>query len=279
MKNAFLKLPNYIRRFGVADGVRLAAAIERTVSQKSHEQRGYRVPGYEQPVWLRETVADHAIFWQCLVMEQYAFDRFPQSHRLEEQYQSRVSAGEQPIIVDCGANIGLSCLWFSRRFPQARIVAVEPDGDNFEMLRRNTAHLGERVQLVRGGVWPESGWLRICNPESGSAAFRVIPAEAESPDALRAFTIDELCTHVGGGTLLVAKVDIEGAQAHLFARNTSWVAKAHLITLELDDWLFPWAGTSRTFFASLSKYPFEYLLGGESIFCFRDWQAELDPKR
>ena len=48
------------------------------------------------------------------------------------------------------------------------------------------------------------------------------------------------------------------------------MGRTALITLELDDWLMPWQGTSRNFFSCLSRYPFDYLLGGESIFCFRD---------
>jgi len=46
-----------------------------------------------------------------------------------------------------------------------------------------------------------------------------------------------------------------------------------LLTLELDDWLMPWQGTSRSFFRCVSRYAFDYLIGGESIFCFRDFEA------
>jgi hypothetical protein len=74
------------------------------------------------------------------------------------------------------------------------------------------------------------------------------------------------------------KIDIEGAQGKLFKSNTEWVTNSHLITLELDDWLMPWQGTSRAFFSCLSKYPFDYLLGQESIFCFRDFDAGPDFK-
>ncbi|MDP3085859.1 MAG: hypothetical protein Q8N44_19505 [Rubrivivax sp.] len=69
---------------------------------------------------------------------------------------------------------------------------------------------------------------------------------------------------------LIVKLDIEGSQVHLFKENTQWVARAGLITLELDDWLMPWAGMSQTFFACISQQSYEYLLGGESIFCFRN---------
>ena len=273
MKKFLGRLPNYVQRFGASDGLRLATAIERTQPEDRDSRIAYRVPGFDAPVHLRRTVSDHSIFWQCLVMEQYGFDRFAHSRRLDDAYRAEVGAGRSPVIVDCGANIGLSALWFARRFPAATVVAVEPDARNFDMLQANTSHLGRRVQCVRGGVWSDSVALKIDNPQSGSAAFRVRPARDGETGTVEAHSIDDLRRRGGDGMLLAVKVDIEGSQAALFAANTGWVGQAHLITLELDDWLMPWSGTSRSFFSCLSGHPFEYLLGGESIFCFRDAAA------
>lgn len=273
MKKLASRWPKYLQRFGMLGGLRLAVAIERAQPDDRDSRVAYRVPGFDAPVQLRRTVSDHAIFWQCLVARQYDIDRFPHSQRLDEVYRTELATGRSPVIVDCGANIGLSALFFAQRFPGARIVAVEPDAQNFEMLRANTMHLGDRVRCVRGGVWPVTMPLKIENPDAGSAAFRVRPAQAGDDGTVDAYSIDDLCRHGGGGVLLAVKIDIEGSQASLFQANTDWVAQAHLITLELDDWLLPWAGTSRSFFACLGRHPFEYLLGGESIFCFRDASA------
>lgn len=272
--NKLLRLPNYLKRFGLLSGLRLAWQIEKKLSLKYAQITEYQVPGYTADISLRESVSDHAIFWQCMVMEQYAIDHFPHIERLQAAYRKAVATGKPPVIIDCGGNIGLSVLWFARRFPEARIVVAEPDNENYELLKRNTAHLHDRVYTVQGGVWPKRGYLRIINPDSGAAAFRVECSDENSPSSLRAYTLDELHQLGGGGELLIVKVDIEGSQKHLFAENTDWVAKTHLITLELDDWLMPWQGTSRTFFTCLSQYPFEYLLGGESIFCFQDQTSD-----
>ena len=69
----------------------------------------------------------------------------------------------------------------------------------------------------------------------------------------------------------IVKIDIEGGQGPLFETNTEWVKDTQLIALELEDWLFPWQGTSRSFFRCISRYSFDYLLGRENIFCFRDF--------
>lgn len=265
------KLPLYLRAFGPRAGLRLYAAIERTaLPVKSDSVHTHVLPGYDTPVSLRRARADHATFWQCLVQHQYDLDRFPQTARLQETYEAMLMRGERPLIIDGGANIGLAALWLARRFPRAQIVSVEPDTGNLAMLARNLAGLGERARVLDGGLWPSSGRLRIVNPESGSAAFRVEETTGDGPGTLRAYTIDEICALAGCREPLIVKLDIEGAQQYLFAGNTDWVGRAHLITLELDDWLLPWRGSSRPFFRALGEHPFDYLLGGESVFCFRD---------
>lgn len=265
------KLPVYLREFGIGAGAMIFSAVETTSRDVSSRIIRLSVPGYGHPIYLRDTVADRSTFWQCLVQRQYDIRRFPQHARLIAQYEESLSLGKRPLIVDCGANIGLAAAWFAREFPLAGIVCIEPDDGNLELLRLNTRAFEDRVKTVKGGVWNKPGTLRIVNPDSGAAAFRVVYSEKSNvPGAINAYTINDLC-HLGGSEHpLVVKLDIEGSQAQLFASDTEWVGRTSLITLELDDWLLPWQGTSRNFFACLSRYPFDYLLGGESIFCFRD---------
>lgn len=267
------KLPNYVRRFGVSHGVRLLVGVERQRAESRATIRRYRVPGYP-PIHLRDTVSDHAIFWQCIVQCQYDFLRFPQAERLKAAYASALRQGTTPLIIDCGANIGLASAWFARNFPEARIFAIEPDARNFEMLRANTAGFEGRVVPVRGAIWHRRHTLAIANPDAGSAALQVAEREHSASEAIPAFTIADICGMALAEDPLIVKVDIEGAQAALFSANTEWVERTHLITLELDDWLMPWQGTSRSFFSCVSRYPFDYLISGESIFCFRDFAGE-----
>jgi hypothetical protein len=62
-------------------------------------------------------------------------------------------------IIDAGANIGLASLYLAQAFRECRILAVEPDPDNFEILIHNVRRLKDRVVCVlvsgreRFGVW------------------------------------------------------------------------------------------------------------------------------
>lgn len=271
LKSRLAKLPNYIRRFGVYDGLRLMLALERELPYRSDGVRRYRVPGIPHQILLRECRGDHAVFWQCQVKNQYDTDCFPQGQRLDLVYKKILRDGRKPVIIDCGANIGLATVWYANKYPQATIYAIEPDRRNYQILLENTKHYGTRVVCLNDGVWNRSCHLRIVNPKSAPTTFRVEEVEQATEGDMRAYTIPEILELAGPESVpLLVKIDIEGAQKQLFSSNTDWVARTHLIAIELDDWLMPWQGTSRRLFACLSRLPFDYLLQGETLFCFQD---------
>ena len=71
----------------------------------------------------------------------------------------------QPLAIDYGANIGLSSVWYARQFPEAKIIAMEPDQSNLEIASMNLAAY-PNVTLVRGGVWDMPSHLSIVNPDA-----------------------------------------------------------------------------------------------------------------
>jgi FkbM family methyltransferase len=268
--DAASRAPNYIKRFGSFYGLLLFGKIESRKYSQSKAICSYKVPGYTAPIYLRKSIADHSIFWQCIVQAQYRFQDFPQSKALFQHYNYSVKSKKELLIIDCGANIGLSVIWFAETFPKAKIFAVEPDDENYKLLKKNTSHLGERVVCFKGAVWNKPLNLEIMNPDSGSASFRMGEVSDDSYRGVSAYTIDNICELAEVDQPFIVKLDIEGSQKNLFKNNNQWVSKTQLIILELDDWLLPWQGTSRTFFSCVSQFPFDYLLGGENIFCFRD---------
>jgi FkbM family methyltransferase len=271
------RAPGYVRNFGLWHGLRLLIAIEKILPKSSDNLRAFRVPGYGSPIYLRDCHADHATFRQCFVMQQYDFRVWPQYSRLKQQYLGALERGDIPLIIDGGANVGLATRWFAAHFPEAKIAAVEPHPANFAMLKRNTEVLGWRVGCLEGGLWDRPARLKIMNPDAGASAYRVEEHDVNEANGIRAYTIPEICELMGVASPFIVKLDIEGAQSYLFRSNTGWVEQANLITLELDDWLLPWSGSSRGFFACLSKHPFDYLMREESIFCFKDFEA-VEPK-
>lgn len=262
------RFPNYVRAFGPITGIRLLLGIERSLPSRSEIVRAYRTPGYRGAVHLRECVSDHSIYWQCLVQRQYDLSGFVQTAKLMEQYRSIISRNACPVILDAGGNIGLAAIWFAQSFPEAAVVTVEPDEGNFGILQRNLVQ-EERIHAVHGAVTQRAMRVRIVNRDAGPSSFQIGRSDNSTESGIEGYTVDALSACVEGGELFIAKIDIEGGQRFLFSENTEWLDRVHLIIIELDDWQFPWKSTSQHFFCALSRRRFDYLIRGESLFCFR----------
>lgn len=72
---------------------------------------------------------------------------------IEEIYKFRTDNPE-PFIIDCGAHIGMSILYFKLNYPEARIIAFEPDEHNYNLTKKNLESWGfQNVELIRKAVW------------------------------------------------------------------------------------------------------------------------------
>lgn len=69
---------------------------------------------------------------------------------------------ESPFIIDGGANIGMSLIYFKQLFPQAHILAFEPDAKIFACLEKNVQSFGlQGVELLQKGLWSEETTLQF----------------------------------------------------------------------------------------------------------------------
>jgi len=55
---------------------------------------------------------------------------------VNDEYKFK-SSKSSPVIIDCGANIGMSVLYFKRCFPHSTIIAFEPNPTTFDLLQKN----------------------------------------------------------------------------------------------------------------------------------------------
>jgi FkbM family methyltransferase len=109
-----------------------------------------------------------------------------------------------PRILDMGANIGLSVLYFKQRFPAAVITTFEADRDIFTYLERNLLQNGiTDVELINRAAWNSTGRLRFF--AEGADAGYILQPEAESP------TMRERSLH--------RQVEVEAEDMRLFLRD------------------------------------------------------------
>jgi FkbM family methyltransferase len=169
-------------------------------------------------------------------------------------------------IVDCGANIGLASVLFAQRYPQARIVAIEPDRESYALCRRNCRRY-PNIETIHAAVWHEEAKLVMTDPEGyGSWGMRTEPHPERARRKLRTVrgqTLDALMREHGLDTIDLLKVDIEGAELELFADPGAWIERVNVIFIECHDWIRP--DCEATVRRATAAFPIARMVGATQV--------------
>ncbi len=209
------------------------------------------LPGIKHTIKIRGGTSDLAIFNQIFVNKEYEFDlNF-----------------KPEFIIDAGANIGLSAVYFTNRFPEASIVAIEPEKANFDSLKRNTGDYpriyclklalsntpGKTVKVMDGGN-SESGYM---TQDAGEPIGEIV-------DIAETTTIDQLMDQYRLSYIDLLKIDIEGSEKELFSSNYErWLPKTRCLVVETHDRMK--LGCSKSLFDALRHYDFSCTPHGENL--------------
>jgi FkbM family methyltransferase len=209
---------------------------------------------------LRSGTSDAKTFQQVFRDRQYELTSAFHAAVIADAYSRILAAGRTPVIVDCGANNGAGAIWFAQQFPEAAVVAIEPDPSTAELCRRNTR--GRNVVVRQAAVGAYGGTARMVTDGLDSWAYRT---ERDPDGDTEVVTISQAVDGVDNAELFIVKVDVEGFEAELFSAATEWVGDATAIFIEPHDWLFPGAGTSREFQRTMARHDLDVLLMGENL--------------
>jgi FkbM family methyltransferase len=254
--------------FGLTKGTKaystfVVPRVMRSVNRR--KAKAICVPSIPHPVWLRPATTDWVVMEQILIDQAYDLSKWPEHERAVcARYERAVQCGQLPVIVDCGAHIGMAAVWFGVNFPSARVVAVEPALENFEILQRN-AQSYPNITPIHAAISDSVKTVSLLNREGEPWAWET--REAEFGD-VRTVTIPGLLNEQPNTVPLIVKIDIEGGEVELFRSNCDWVERTPLIVVELHDWQGGWRGTGHAVFSKLSTHRRDYMQRGENIFSF-----------
>ena len=243
-KNIVL-LARYISRFGLVKGpfsylwLRLSSFGKfNTIGLLKHK------------FYLRRGTSDREVFEQIFIDRQYEF-----------------KLGFVPkMIIDCGANIGLSAIYFANKFPDAKIIAIEAELSNFEMLKMNCSHY-PNIICLHNAVWHKEETLTIEDPGKGHFSFKTTNTRT-GHQKVETVTLQSLMTRYNIDSIDLLKIDIEGAEYELFSINyDEWLSKTTVIVVEVHDWFR--GGTSAVLIKALARYNFGIGAQGEGFVCAR----------
>ncbi len=229
----------------------------------SHEQhvlstRTRRMLTFE----IRDAI-DMSVLRQIFVHEDYNISRLARSPDLLRRYEQITQARQTPLIIDCGANIGLSATYFADVFSRAKVVAIEPEEGNCRLARRNC--LASNVDIMQAAIASEDKAGVLVDPGLGGWGYRV---EERKNGGVRMMSINGILSDplYAGCEPFIVKIDIEGYERELFSKNTEWIDRFMLLIIELHDWMLPRERLSGTFLSAIAKFDRDFVHIGENVF-------------
>lgn len=156
----------------------------------------------------------------------------------------------------------MASVFFANKYPQAQIIAIEPEAANYELLRKNTAPY-PNVTCIEAALWKTDTMLVLADPGGGNWSFQTFesskPGKARRRQTVEGITVGTLMTRFGIDRVDFLKVDIEGAEKEVFEGTPSWVNNVGLIAVELHDWAR--IGCSRSVYLATKDFQWEFRRG------------------
>jgi FkbM family methyltransferase len=133
---------------------------------------------------------------------------------VDQQYHF-VADRENPFIIDCGSNIGMSVLYFKMLYPRSTILAFEPDRDAFLCLVTNIRANGlESVFAEEKALSSRKGQTTLYYDRSNPGALGVSTIRERMPKEKRAVEAVRLSEYIDREVDFL-KMDVEGAEGDI----------------------------------------------------------------
>ena len=189
---------------------------------------------------------------------------------LNQEYDFLVEM-QPKVIVDAGANIGLASIYFTNKYPDAKIIAIEPEQSNFELLKENVAPYSNVIP-IQAALWNKNEEINLIDPGLGKSGFMTEMQHSSENlsgnicHTVTAMSIDKIMKDYSLTKIDILKIDIEGAEREVFSDTSSWIEKVDSIIVELHERMK--SGCNRSFYCGSNGFDNEWGQG-ENVYLSR----------
>ncbi|WP_052273458.1 FkbM family methyltransferase [Flavihumibacter solisilvae] len=129
---------------------------------------------------------------------------------LKEIYSTDFEGNQTPYILDCGANIGMSVVYFKWKYPGSTVIAFEPDDFNYSYLEKNVKSMKlDNVTIKKEAVWIENTTLNFHSEGTMASRIEEVNNGDQAPALqVKAIRLKDLLNR----EVDMLKLDIEGAE-------------------------------------------------------------------
>lgn len=255
----FAEIHAYTVRLGPLGFARYAA--HRITNSSPRKQAPYRLHSRltRFPLWCRPRTSDLTMYGEIIC------------HRA---FRCLDGVREARLILDCGANAGYSSAYFLSRYPEATVIAIEPDPENFKLLERNLAPYVGRFQAINSAIWSHPIGVVLSEDSLGigkECARTVRPVRPGEQPAMKTLDIGTILDRSGFERISILKMDIEGAERIVFESNYErWLSRVDNIVMDLED-----AECERVFKKAIAGEDFEVTTCDHQTVCQRSERRPL----
>lgn len=147
-----------------------------------------------------------------LVFKQIILDR-----ELDPIVKLFTASGITPkVMIDAGANIGLSSMFTRLNFPLVKILCIEPNKENIAMIHKNLGYAN--YQILQKALWFQKGYLEEQEGD-GAWGIHMVEIEEESNGAVESTSLTDVIIQFKLETIDYLKIDIEGAEEQIFYQD------------------------------------------------------------
>jgi FkbM family methyltransferase len=150
----------------------------------------------------------------------------------QKQYDACLGGFSPKTIIDAGCFIGELAAHWATKWPEARIVSLEPNSENYRMAEANLSAYGDRVKLVKKGLWTSDENLKVIGTLNASS----VTSAGEGPFDVRGVSVPSLMKEFNFDSVDLLKLDIEGAEFAVLGESAdAWLPKVRCIIIEFHD--------------------------------------------
>jgi FkbM family methyltransferase len=218
---------------------------------------------YEHTIFLRNHTSDVLVYTEIIERNEYDF-----SVRNEPKY-----------IIDAGANIGMASIYFANKYKKAKIIAIEPEEENFKLLKLNTENYSN-ITTIKGALWDRIGEISLFDTGSDNYGFMVgtnvhalKPTTKMIKHLTRAVTVEEIMKLFNIEYIDIIKIDIEGSEKEVFYSCENWIHKTRCIIVELHERMKK--GCNKAFYKNI-KLSDHIGMYGENIYLSKENYIEME---
>lgn len=145
------------------------------------------------------------------------------------------------VIVDGGANIGTSAIAFARKYPNALVIAIEPEAENFKILQENVKSW-PNVQPLCAAIAKDDNERPLFNRGTGPWGYTITTSSqtiAELGQTVTCLTVDGIMDRFALHSIDILKLDIEGGEKEVLEQPGLWIEDVRLLIAELHERITP----------------------------------------